>query len=386
MSPEKARDAAKDALADIRKGKDPMAERQAERAAETVAELAEAWLAGHVKQKRKDSTFTYYQQLLDLHILPVFGSRRAISITRGDVSKLHGAIAAKRQVTPRPGGKRAQKTSRTVGGQGIANRALKTVSAMYGWGSRMGIVPEAYNPARGVEPFREEGKERFLSAEEMQRLGEALHLAETTGIEWQPNAGKSAERLKHVPKNRREVFPVHVTGAVRLLLLTGCRLREILNLEWQHVDWQRGLLRLSDSKTGKKVIILGGPALAVLRQLESAKIGRYVIASTTAGTKDEKPRADLQRPWKAICRAAGLDGLRLHDLRHSFASVGASGGLGLPVIGKLLGHADSATTQRYAHLDATAERRAADMIGAEIAAAMGLPEADVVSLDERRRA
>lgn len=383
-TPEQARDTAKDMLADIRRGKDPSAERQTERAAETVSELAEAWLAGHVGPKRKESTEAYYRALLKLHILPNLGTRRAVSITRADVAKLHGAIAAKRQVTPQPGGKRAQKKSRAIGGQGIANRALKTISAMFGWGSRMGIVPDGFNPARGLEPFREEGKERFLSAQEMTALGAALVEGETSGIEWQPDISKTAKRLKHVPKNRRETISIHVTGAVRLLILTGCRLREILHLEWQHVDWQRGALRLPNSKTGRKVVILGAPAIAVLRQLDAAKIGRYVIASTSAGTNEEKPRADIQRPWKAICRAAGLDGLRLHDLRHSFASVGAAGGLGLPVIGKLLGHSDSATTARYAHLDATAERRAADMIGAEIAAAMGMKEVAIENPPGRR--
>lgn len=143
---------------------------------------------------------------------------------------------------------------------------------------------------------------------------------------------------------------------------------------------------MGDSKTGRKSVILGAPALAVLRSLEAGRAGIYVIASTTAGTKQEAPRRDLHRPWKAVCRAAGLEGLRLHDLRHSFASVGAEGGLGLLTIGKLLGHADAATTQRYAHLAATAERRAADMIGAEIARAMRLPGAEIVNLEERRRA
>ena len=142
-------------------------------------------------------------------------------------------------------------------------------------------------------------------------------------------------------------------------------MREILDLKWEHVDLQRGLLFLPDSKTGKKTIVLGGAALAVIENLPH--VGSYVIA----GNDPEKPRADLQRPWALVSKRAGLDGLRLHDLRHSFASVGAGSGLGLPVIGKLLGHSNSKTTERYAHQAADPLRRASDAISSAIAKAMG---------------
>jgi integrase len=140
-------------------------------------------------------------------------------------------------------------------------------------------------------------------------------------------------------------------------------------LKWEQVDIERGMLLLADSKTGKKAIVLNAPALFVLANLP--RIGAYVIAGQNAGTKDERPRADLQRPWQAVAARAKLDSVRIHDLRHTHASVGAGAGLGLPIIGKLLGHTQASTTQRYAHLDADPLRRASERIGLQLSKAMG---------------
>src|SRR5829696_3087527 len=131
------------------------------------------------------------------------------------------------------------------------------------------------------------------------------------------------------------------------------------------VDFERGMLFLRESKTGRKPVILNAPALAVLESLPRA--GSYVIAGDDPG----KPRSDLKRPWRAVANHAGLEGFRIHDLRHSFASIGAGSGMGLPIVGKLLGHAQPRTTQRYAHLDNDPLRRASEAIGATLAAAMG---------------
>jgi integrase len=148
-------------------------------------------------------------------------------------------------------------------------------------------------------------------------------------------------------------------------MLTGCRLREILHLRWQDIDFERGVLNLPDSKTGQKKVLLAGSALAILSDLPRS--GVYVIA----GNDPEKPRADLHRPWARIIKHAGLDGLRLHDLRHSYASIGAASGIGLPALGKLLGHNNPSTTQRYAHLADDPLRRASEEIANTIAAAIG---------------
>lgn len=386
MTPEDARARAKTILAQARLGQDVAADRAEERKAETFAELAERWFAEHVEPKRKASTAAFYRNALDVHVLPIIGNKRAVAITRHDVARLHAAVAGKAKGVTKAGAKRSP-MEKTRGGRVIANRCLATIGAVYGWALGLGLLPTGTaNPTKGVEAFREEGRERFLTAEEMARLGSALAQAETEGLPWEPDTTKPADRLKHAPKaeNRRVVLGPHSVGAIRLLMLTGCRLREVLRLEWSQIDWSRGLLVLPDSKTGKKSVVLGTAALGVLEGLP--RLGRFVIASGSAGEKDEKPRADLSKPWKAVCKAAGLEGVRLHDLRHSAAAVGANAGLSLHQIGGLLGHKQARTTARYAHLINDAQRAAADRIGNTVAGALGLSGAEVVDLSERRRA
>jgi integrase len=234
------------------------------------------------------------------------------------------------------------------------------------WAASRGLVSEGVNPTKGLQKYREQGRERYLTSEELARLGSALADGETVGLPYDVDGTKP--KAKHAAKaeNRRVKLDPFAVAAIRLLILTGARLREILHAQWQQVDFQRGVIFLADSKTGKKPIYLSAAALAILAALPRIEGNPHVIA----GARDGAPRADLKKPWAAVCRAAGLEGLRLHDLRHSFASVGAGASMGLPIIGKLLGHTQAATTARYAHLDADPLRRAADTIGATIAAAM----------------
>jgi integrase len=180
---------------------------------------------------------------------------------------------------------------------------------------------------------------------------------------------KNSPKAKHAPKedNRRVMLDPFAVAAIRLLILTGARLREILHARWEHVDFERGVIFLPDSKNGKKPIYLSAASLAVLAALPRIEGNLFVISGEKAG----QARVDLKRPWAAVTKAAGFEGLRIQDLRHSFASVGAGASLGLPIIGKLLGHRQAATTHRYAHLDADPVRRAAETIGATISAAMG---------------
>ncbi len=384
VTPEEARAQAKEVLAKARLGQDTAAERARERAAASVAELADKWLKGHVEPKRKPATVTLYRACLETHILPALGTRRAITVGPQDVAKLHRQVATKASEKSKAGARRSPAT-KVRGGPIIANRCLAILKALWTWAGDMGLLPDGTaNPAAKVEAFREKGRERFLTEEEMIRLGDALRMAESVGLPWVVD--ESAPGAKHLPKpeNRVSHFDVHSVAAIRLLMLTGARVREILDLEWRHVDWQRGVLRLPDSKTGAKVIFLGAAALAVLEGLP--RVGRYVIASTSAGTAHEKPRADVNRLWRSACKAAGLEGVRLHDLRHSAAAVGAGAGLSLHQIGGLLGHSQPSTTKRYAHLAADPMHRAADMIGNTVAAALGLTTADVVDLEKRRKA
>lgn len=335
-----AREAARKAIAHAGLGKDLAQDRADERAGGTVKELVEEYIAG---KDMKQSSRDFYTSTLKKHIAPHLGSQKAVAVSRVDVQRAH------------------MKISRTA--RYSANRAVALLSAAYVWGSKRGIVPEGINPAASIDRNKEVARDRYLSPDEMTRLGEALREAETIGI---PH--KQSES-KHAPKEKnRTIYGPHVTGAIRLLMLTGCRLREILNLRWSEYDEKRGLLLLPDSKTGKKTVVLSEAAQAEIDSLP--RLGSYVIASRSAGMPDEKPRTDLKKPWAAIAGHAGIEDVHLHDLRHTFASVGAGGGMSLLTIGKLLGHADAATTQRYAHLHVDPTRAAANAIAGQIAAAL----------------
>jgi integrase len=211
------------------------------------------------------------------------------------------------------------------------------------------------NPAFGIKKAPTRKLTRFLSAVEIGRLTAALG-AEVT------QSGNP--------------FPA---AAIKLLLLTGCRRGEIMSLYWQHIDTEHACLRLPDSKTREKIVYLNAPALELLAQLPVIAGNPYVIAAT----RGERPSGDLDRVWFRVRAAAGLKDVRLHDLRHSFASIGAAGGHGLPVIGALLGHRRTATTQRYAHLADDPLRQANDAIGARIAAAMAGNGGEIVPLRGR---
>jgi integrase len=269
----------------------------------------------------------------------------------------------------------------------MANRVLAVVGSMYAWGAKHGLVLGGYNPAAGVEKNPEAGRERFLGTQELEHLGRTLRQAETEGIPWLVD--EESPTAKHLPgaEYRRTILSPHAVAALRLLILTGCRLREILHLRWSEVDFDRGMLHLPDSKTGRKSVVLNAPALSVLEAIPH--LGEFVIAGRAPSKKGgpERPRSDLKKPWEAIRRVAGLKGLRIHDLRHTFASVGAGAGMGLPIVGKLLGHSQAATTQKYAHLDNDPLRRASNAIGETIAAALDGRKADApISLRHHKAA
>jgi integrase len=362
-TPESARQRAQAILAAVAHGRDPAGEKTDERGAPTVAELADRFLAEHVNAKRKPGTTATYRYVIESSVKPHLGTTKADKLTRAAVAKMHGALKDK---------------------PSWANRALAVVGSMYTFAARAGIIPEGINPARRIDKFAEKSRERFLTSEELERLGTAIREAETIGIPWEVD--EHTPKAKHIIKQENRFTKIGPFGAaaLRLLLFTGCRLREILHLKWEHVDIERGLLFLADSKTGRKTIVLNAPACEVLANLP--RLGGYVIAGDTAGTKDENPRADLKRPWRAVSKRAGLDGVRLHDLRHTYASFGAGGGLGLPIIGKLLGHTQASTTQRYAHLDNDPLRRATESIGSRIAAALdGKRSAAVVAIKKHRQ-
>ena len=336
-----AREAARLAIAHAALGKDLAKTKADDRASLTVQELVSEYIAG---KDMKESTREFYKITLKAHIAPTLGNMKAVAVSFPDVQRAHDKMSKKARYS--------------------ANRAIALLSAALVWGAKRGLVPMGHNPASKIERNKEEARQRYLTAGEMAALGDALREAETVGI---PHRASDS---KHAPKEKnRTVYGPHVTAAIRLLMLTGCRLREILHLRWSEYDSARGLLHLPDSKTGKKIIVLSSAAQAVLDAIPRA--GEYVVAGRSVGTANEAPRADLKKPWMAISRRAGIEGVHLHDLRHTFASVGAGDGMSLPIIGKLLGHADAATTARYAHIDVNPVRAAADSIASKIAGHIG---------------
>jgi integrase len=343
INPDHARARARALLGAVAQGHDPANTKTTERSTPTVAELADRFMTDHVLPKRKPTTAELYRGILDRDVRPAFGTTKADKLSRQQVGKLHSSKAE----TPFQ-----------------ANRMLAVIGSMYAYGERAGIIPEGLNPARKIEKFKESRRERFLTVEELERLGKAIREAETVGIPWTTN--ETSPTNKHLARAEKRFTKINefAAAALRLLLFTGCRLREILNLQWNNVDIERGLLFLPDSKTGAKTVVLNGPAVAVLSELR--RIGPYVIP----GANPERPRPDLHRPWQAIVKRADLLGVRLHDLRHTYASFGAGDGLGLPIIGRLLGHTQAATTARYAHLDNDPLRRASEAIAGKIAAAL----------------
>jgi integrase len=231
MTPEEARKQAERVLGSVAHGHDPAKEKRDTREAPTVAEIAKDFLADHVAAKRKQSTLTLYKLALEKHLLPRVGGQRAAALTEADLSKLHLSM----RESPY-----------------LANRMLAVAGSMFTWAAKQKLVPKGFNPAEGIEKFPEAARERFLTTKELEAIGAAIREGETVGIPWEPDATK---KTKHAPKpeNRAPIkFGPHVAAAFRLLLFTGARVREILDLEWKHVDLERGLLLLPDSKTGKK--------------------------------------------------------------------------------------------------------------------------------------
>jgi integrase len=325
LTAEAARDRARTLRQQVQDGNDPAAEREAARRAEKMSGLCERYLKQHSELHKKPGSQREDRYLINTYILPEFGSRQAVDITRADVTALHHSLRDRPYT---------------------ANRMLAALSKMMNLAERWGIRPDNTNPCRHVERYHEKKRQRFLSAVELAELGKVLAKVEHERVEWQS-----------------------VVPAIRLLIFTGARLSEILTLKWEHVDFERGCLNLPDSKTGEKVIHLNAPALKVLAEIKpdpKDPDNRHVIRGRRKGTH----LVNLKDPWGRVRKRAKIPDVRVHDLRHSFAAVAAGAGSSLPIIGALLGHTQPQTTARYAHLAADPLKAAAEAVGARIAAAM----------------
>jgi integrase len=329
---DQAREMAMQILSAAARGQDPQSDRLATREAPTLLDLWNRYSTEHLPRKKASSGIDDNQKARD-YILPSLGRRKVAEITRADVYDLH------RELADRPY---------------QANRVLALLSKMLNLAEAWGYRPDGSNPCRHIEKYKEQARQRYLSNEELRRLGVALDELEANSA-----------------------HGVYAAAAIKLLLLTGARVNEVLQARWGWVDWNRNSILLPESKTGPKPLFLSKPALMVLRNLSArpeAATSEFIIKGRLAG----KPLVNLAKPWRGLCKAAELDGVRIHDLRHTAASVGVGHGLSLPIIGRLLGHSQPQTTNRYAHVDGDPALLAINTIGATIGMALGIPSDTIV--------
>ena len=319
LTPERARKRALAALERIRSGESP-APSPSGRGPRTVADLARRYLDAHVAVHCNPHTRGIYRGTLENHILPALGAKRIEAVGPVEVGTLHYELRA----TPR-----------------AANRALMVLSKMFSLAEAWGLLAPGANPCRFVLRYKEGRRERFLAPEEYRRVGRELRAL----------AGEGPG-------------PERAAAALRLLILTGCRLGEVLTLKWDDVDRAAGELRLRDAKTGARMVPLSPRAAAVLAELAAVPHSPWVFAGRTP----DRHLSQLTTYWHRVRRRAGVEDVRIHDLRHSFASRALALGESLAMIGRLLGHSDIGSTARYAHLARDAERVAAARVGESIAA------------------
>jgi integrase len=319
-TPETARKEAARLLVNIRSGQNPAQERDDRRRISDPFEVvAEEFIKVHGK-RLKPRTREEYTRLIRLQLGRAFHGRPISEIKPADVARAHASWSD----TPR-----------------AANHAIAVLSKLLSWAEQHGYCHPGPNPCSTVDRYKENKRDRYLSEEELVRLGAAL--AEAEAADENP----------------------WVIGIIRLLILTGARLSEMLTLRWEYLDAGRRALRLPDSKTGAKTVYLSPEALAVVCALPRIDGNPWVFP----GHVDGNHIVNIQKPWRALRSRAGLDDVRLHDLRHSFASISIEAGGTLPVIGHLLGHTQAQTTHRYAHVAPHPAQRIADAAGARIARA-----------------
>ncbi len=322
---EDARERGVEVLARIRAGKDP--EPGPEKDGEpTVAGLAERYLREHVAVRCKPLTVASYRRVIERNVLPSLGRLHLSELERRHVVELH------------------YKLRRTPVS---ANDAVNALSRMLNRAEAWGMVPPGSNPCRQVRKYRTRRLERFLTEHEFRRLGGTLDALEAEGG-----------------------IPVHAAAALRLLMLTGCRCGEIVGLRWEDVHLESSEIRLADSKTGPRTVSLSPAAVRVLADLPRPAGNPWVIAGAKPGAR----LPHITYYWYRVRKRAGLDDVRLHDLRHSFASRALALGEPLPMIARLLGHTKIQTTARYAHLARDSIRDSAVRVAASIAAEILPPE------------
>jgi integrase len=342
-----ARNRARELRREIDQGGDPLGDIEEARAAPTVDQLLDRVEQEHLPRLRPRTRDSYHE-LLANHVRPHFGKHAKVSAVRGDdIDALHRRISKE--------GKRGLPAPYQ------ANRTIAVLSKCFALAIRWGMRDDNDNPCKGTTKNKEYQRRRYLKPEELARLVEAMAA--------HPNQ--------------------QAVNAIRLLLLTGARRGEILSMRWADLDLGAGLWSKPPSSTKQKEhheVPLSAPARQLLAGIHDAFIAKrqqlpeYVFP----GGGEYGHVMEIKRTWHAICKAAGITNLRVHDLRHSYASELVSGGATLPLIGALLGHSNPNTTNRYAHLYVDPLRAATERVGATIVNA-GKPTEEPVKLPQRGR-
>lgn len=320
---EEARKEARKIKAAVERGQDPTAETRERRNAPTISSLCERYLDEYAALHKKARSVKEDRRMIDKRIVPAIGTVKIAAIMRNDVMKLHHGL----RQTPYE-----------------ANRVLALLSKMFNLAEAWGLRPLGSNPVLHVKRFAEKKRDNYIKEDGLARLGTVLAELDKT----------------------REIHPSFVAG-IRLLLLTGCRVSEALSFRWAWIDWSAASIRLPDSKTGAKTIYLGQAALDVLAKLPQES--EYVLHAITDNAAPLSHYV-LDQGWRRIRNKAGLQGHRLHDFRHTFASWAVTGGASLPITGALLGHREMQTTQRYAHLSQAPLSKAVNEVDARMQAAL----------------
>ena len=318
ITPDQARAQAAIVIDRIKRGEDPFP--PAPEPEPTVADLAKRFMDAHVTVNCKPSSAVLYRRVLENHILPALGDMAVRDVDRTHVTALHYKLRAKPVA---------------------ANRTIDVLSKMFTLSEAWDLRPAGSNPCRSIRRYKEEKRERFLTPDEIRRLGRVLNDAEAQGGVW-----------------------VHAVAAVRLLMLTGCRLDEVLSLRWDDVDRTAKELRIRDGKTGPRSVPLTPTVVDVLAAIPRVPDNPWVIA----GTKPGKRLPRISKHWERLREQAGLQDVRIHDFRHSYASRALALGESLTMISRLLGHTKVSTTARYAHLARDTEKVSAARVGGSIAA------------------
>jgi len=344
----------------VRGGKDPVAERRAYIDAPIVNDLLDRYIAEHVEKRNRPRTREEVKRLIERHIRPALGRHKVAAVTRQDTVKLHRDLGE----TPRQ-----------------ANFVLAVCSKAFNLAEAWAMRPEGTNPCTKIERYQENARERFLSADELARLGATLRRAETEGLPWNVNTKKPTAKHLPKPENQRTLYTRVTTAVVELLLFTGCRLSEVLNLRWEQVDFEGGIITLRETKAGRpQVVVMNAPSRQILKQLHKVKGSEWVLPAATGASRPLSKTA-IENAWQRIRIAAKLADVRLHDLRHTVGSHAGQSGANAFLVRDLLRHKDLSMTGRYVNRADDPVRTLSEMVGERIAAGLaGRKGGEVVML------